>query len=79
MRKGTLVRYSIVKYHDVGNGHLFPRDVDHRLMKKPMALRELRKLQAQDFAGGALYGLSRWVIPADSLYAFHTNHYTVEM
>lgn len=78
MKKGTLVRYQIVKYHDVGGGHLFPRPVNQTLMKLPAARRELRKLQENDFANVALYGLSRWIIPADSLVAFHTRHYTVE-
>ena len=78
MRKGYLIRYSIEKYHDVGNDSLFPREVDHRLMRMSTARQELRRLQDQDFANGALYGLSRWSIPADSVPDLRARHYTIE-
>lgn len=78
MKKGTIVRYSIVKYHDVGGGHLFPRDVDNRLMRHKTAHEELRKIQASDFANEALYGLARWVLPADDLHGPFTKHKVIE-
>jgi len=68
MRKGTIVRYFIVKYRDVGNGHLFPYPVDGGCInyyRRPTAHRRLQELQAQDFANSALYGLARATFPAD--------------
>ena len=29
MKKGTIIRYQLVRYHEVGGDNLFPRPVDY--------------------------------------------------
>lgn len=78
MKKGTIIRYQLVRYHEVGGDNLFPRPVDYRLLRRATAQKELQKLQSEDFANGALYGLSRWTFLSDHIPVMKARHYTIE-
>ena len=75
MRKGCIVRFQLVEYREVSNGQLFPYPVDNRLMRRATAHKELQRLQEQDFANVAMYGLARWTLyaPDPSM-----KHYDIE-
>ena len=71
MRKGCIVRYAIVRYKETFYGSLFPYEIDHRLMRRTTAQKELKKLQDQDFANSAMYGLSKHII-------YDPGHYSID-
>jgi len=74
MKKGTIIRYEVVKYIEVSGGMLFPYPTDQYLYRKSTAHKVLQRMQANDFANGALYGLARWTMPAND----PVKHKTIE-
>ena len=74
MKKGTITRYEVIRYKELSSGMLFPYPTDNHLYRKSTAHKILQRMQADDFANTALYGLARWTFPA----ADPVKHKTIE-
>lgn len=71
MKKGTIIRYRIVKYKELENSTLFPYPINCNYLRLKTAYKELIKIKENDFANSAMYGLEKNVIPIECLSEYH--------